>query len=400
MLHLYKLLIALSLSFNITLLAQTELGFRAIALPDTSERVTGVYCTSATACVVATEGTSGDGHIYATDGKTITATIFTGDYAFAESFGTLGTVDFLGFSKVGDKLITHVDAAANAFVTATGDITQIASWTAETLGVPDGSSFGGNQQIGFGMKDNRWIYFHRAMIYESTDEPSSGALWLPIWSPSSPGEIPSDFLQLYQADPTLCAAEPGTSISPKLTQPGYVAADLSVILYTAGSRNQNSSVGPGMCISTDGGERFYHVAFTEVQDDLGPLGVNCVSENHCFAYGGLKYNPESLYIYVTTDAQKGLDSSWARATLPTLKEDSRFRGIAFSPDGLTGWVVGASGSSSSLVLTTTDSGASWSDATSMIRTLAPDSRLHMVYVFDNEHIWIGGENGTLLTSGD
>jgi hypothetical protein len=398
--HLYKLLTALTLIFNITVLAQTELVFRAIALPDPSERVTGVYCTSATACVVATDGTSGDGHIYATDGKTITATIFTGDYAFAESLGTLGTVDFLGFSKVGDKLITHVDAAANAFVTATGDITQVDAWTAVTLGVPDGRSFGGNQQIGFGMKDNRWVYFHRAMIYESTDAPSPGALWLPLWSPSSPGEIPSNFPQLYQADPTLCAAEPGVSISPKLTQPGYVAPDLSVILYPAGSRNQTSSVGPGVCISTDGGQRFYHVAFPDVQGDLGPLGVSCVSDNHCFAYGGLEYDAESVYIYVTTDAQKGVDSSWVRATLPNLKEDSRFRGIAFSPDALTGWVVGASGSSSSLVLTTTDGGLSWTDATSMIRALAPDSRLHTVYVFDNEHVWIGGENGTLLTSGD
>jgi hypothetical protein len=36
----------------------------------------------------------------------------------------------------------------------------------------------------------------------------------------------------------------------------------------------------------------------------------------------------------------------------------------------------------------------------MVRALAPDSRLHAVYVFDNEYIWIGGENGVLLTSGE
>jgi hypothetical protein len=400
--HLYKFFTALTVMLSFIVLAQTDLTFRTIALPEVDERVTGVYCTSATACVVSTEGgVDSYSHLYATDGQSITATLFTGDYDFGETLGTTGTIGFLGFSKVGDTLIAHVDGAADALLSATGDVTNVEAWTVSTLGIPDGStSFGANQQIGFGMKDNRWVYFRRATLYESSDTPGAGALWLPLWAPSSPGEIPSNFLELYRADPKLCAADPNISISPKLTQLGYVASDLSLILYGAGSRNQNASVTPGVCISTDGGKLFYHVPFEGVEGDLGPLGVSCFSDNHCAAYGGLEYEPDSAYIYVTTDAQKGVDSSWQRATLPNLKEDTRFRGVAFSPDGMTGFAVGASGSSSPLVFTTNDGGATWTDATSSVRALAPDSRLHTVYVFDNEHVWIGGEKGTLLTSGE
>jgi hypothetical protein len=394
--QVYLSLFVVSFFLSLTVFAQT---FRSVPLPDSGERVTGIFCTSTTSCLIATDGAMDLGHVYLTDGQTITATPITGDYEFAQGLGTLGIVNFMGFSHLGEDLIVHIDGAGNALVTA--DVSKLDTWTADTLGIPDGSSsFGANQQIGFGMKEGRWVYFRRATIYETTDAPGPGALWFPIWSPSSPGEIPSNFLELYKNDPKLCAAEPSVSISPKLTQAGYVAPDLSVILYPAGSRNQNSTAGPGVCLSTDGGQRFFHIAFADIPDDLGPLGVGCASDNLCFAYGGLEYEPDSVYIYVTKDAQKGVDSSWVRATLPALKEDSRFRSMAFSSDGFSGWAVGASGSSSSLVLTSSDGGATWTDQTSVVRALAPDSRLHTVYVFSNEHVWIGGENGVLLTSGE
>ena len=393
----YAVLAMVSLLVGFTAFAQT---FRPVPLPDFTERVTGIYCTSATACVISTDGTTGDSHIYASDGQTITATLFTGDYAFGETFGTLGTLDFMGFSSIGEQVIAHVAGSSNALLTATGDITQAASWHAGPLGIPDGAIRGVNQQLGFGARDGRWVYFSRGMIYETADEPGSSAFWTPLWSPSPPGEVPSNFFELYRADPRLCAAAPGVNVSPPLTQGAYVAADLSVILYPAGARNQASEVGPGVCLSTDGGQQFYHIPFPEVQGDLGPLGVGCASENHCFAYGGLQYEPDSVYIYVTTDAQQGADSRWVRATLPNLAEDSRFRGMALSPNGQTGWAVGASDSGSPLVLTTSDGGLTWTDATSQVRSLAPASRLHTVYVFDAEHVWIGGENGTLLTTGE
>ena len=117
------------------------------------------------------------------------------------------------------------------------------------------------------------------------------------------------------------------------------------------------------------------------------------------AYGGVEYEPDSVVVYVTHDAQNGADSTWTRATLPTLRENSRFRAAAFAPDGLTGWLVGATGSSSPLVLTTADGGTTWTDATSLVRGLAPDTRLHSVFVVDAEHVWIGGEGGVVMAAG-
>ncbi|MFO7545887.1 MAG: hypothetical protein R6W77_10370 [Trueperaceae bacterium] len=381
-------------------LAQPALTFQLVGPTYETERVTGIYCSAATACVVATDGTSDVGHVYASDGTSITATLLSGDYAFAETFDTLGTVDFFGFSKVGDTLIVKLDSAANAWVTATGDVTQASSWTASTQGIPDGASgFGGNQQLGWGAKDGRWVFVRSGTFFESTDAPGPGALWFPLWSPTPPGEVPSDLSALLRDDPRLCIADPGIGISPKLTQMAYVAPDLAVIVYPAGARNQRGSVEPGVCISVDGGQRFHHVPFPEVTGDLGPLGVTCASAEHCLAYGGLENDPESVYAYVTHDAQKGPDSTWTRATLPSLRENSRFRAAAFAQDGVTGWLVGATGSSSPLVLTTADGGTTWTDATSLVRGLAPDARLHSVFVVDAEHVWIGGEGGVVMAAG-
>jgi hypothetical protein len=183
-----------------------------------------------------------------------------------------------------------------------------------------------------------------------------------------------------------------------LTQPGYVAPDLSILVYPAGARNQMGDAGPGVCVSTDEGRSFHHVPFPDVEGDLGPVGVGCATADHCFAYGGVDSAPSSAYVYVSFDARRGADSTWERSTLPRLPEDSGFRGAAFDPAGTNGWAVGHNGAGGPLMLVTSDGGRSWADATSAIRGLAPASRLHTVYVDDDAHVWIGGENGTLLTN--
>jgi hypothetical protein len=45
-------------------------------------------------------------------------------------------------------------------------------------------------------------------------------------------------------------------------------------------------------------------------------------------------------------------------------------------------------------------GASWQDLTSSIRALVLETRLHTIYAFDAKNIWIGGEKGMVLTSGN
>ncbi|WP_157202737.1 hypothetical protein [Calidithermus chliarophilus] len=381
-------------------LAGAQPAFRAVKLPNENERVTGIYCAAANACVISTDMPGGPGHVYASDGKQITATLITGDSKFAEPLGTLGDLGFLGFTKVGDRLVVHTSSAGGAFISATGDITKPASWSAAKIGVLDGGgTFGLNQQMGIGTRDGRWVLFTLRTLYDSTDAPGPGALWSPLWSPVSPS-VPRNFAELQRADKRLCDSDPGTSIQPRLTQPAYVAPDLSLILYPNGARNQRGSGNPGVCISTDGGRRFYRAEFKGVEGDLGPLGVTCAGATRCLAYGGLDYAPASAYIFVSNDPQKGPDSSWTRATLPALRENAQFRHVFFAPGGTNGWAVGKTDSSSPLLLQTSDGGATWRDATASVRALAPSSRLHAGFAFDAEHVWIGGERGLLLTSGN
>jgi Photosynthesis system II assembly factor YCF48 len=372
--------------------------FRAIKLPSDNERVTGVFCSSTTACVISTDAPADAGHLYASDGSKVTGTILTGDAKFAEPLGTIGEVGFVGFIKVGNRLMAQVSGAGGSFVSATGDITKAASWSAAQLGtINGGGGFGLNQQMGLGTKDNRWVYFSLSTIYEATDAPGPGARWMRLWSPPS---VPGDFEALHRADPKLCDSDPGARSTPRLMQPAYVAPDLAVIVYPSGARNQHGSGTPGVCVSTDGGKRFSHVEFKGIEDDHGPLGVTCLNASKCFAYGGLDNAPDSAFVYFTADAQKGVNSSWTKAKLPTLREDTKFRSIGFAPDGMNGWLVGWSGSNDTLMFSSTDGGATWTDATSSVRALAPNARLHSVYAFDAAHVWIGGEQNTLLTMGN
>ena len=371
--------------------------FRVIKLSGQNERVTAIHCINAKACVIGTDA-SGPSHIYSSDGQKITGTLVTGDTNFGEKVGTLGNIGFLGFSRVEDRLIAHLNGSAEGFLSAKGDITQASSWTTDLIGTA--SEFALNQQMGVGVKDGRWVHFIMSSVMESTDVPGKGALWTPVWSPVDPS-FPKNFFELYQKDKSLCIVEPGAGAAPKLVQPAYVAPNLSVILHTSGFYTQRardrSSGEAGVCISIDGGKRFHLVAFKGVSSDNGPAGVTCISSERCFAYSGIR---ETKFIYATTNASKGKDSSWAATKLPELRENSVINNLFFVPDGKHGWAVGSVGSSSPLVLSSDDGGESWKDASVGARAAAPNARLHSGFAVDATHVWLGGEKDTLLTMGD
>jgi photosystem II stability/assembly factor-like uncharacterized protein len=155
-----------------------------------------------------------------------------------------------------------------------------------------------------------------------------------------------------------------------------------------------------VCISLDGGHTFHHAEFTGVALGAGPVGVTCTSSSHCVAYGGLKSTASSAYVYVSTNASMGATSTWTKATTPTLPDDTQLRAVAFAPDGKTGWLVGSTSANGSLLFTTTDGGATWADDTTTISALTQDNPLHSVYALDATHVWIGGENDTLVASGN
>jgi hypothetical protein len=185
-----------------------------------------------------------------------------------------------------------------------------------------------------------------------------------------------------------------------LTQAAYVAPDLSVIVSPAGAVNQNGNDTAGVCISVDGGHSFHHSAFAGVDAGSGPLGIGCSSKDHCVAYGGIQSTPSTAFIYVSNNASSGATSTWTKATTPTIPDDTGFRSVAFAPDGMHGYIVGNTAAQGSLLFTTTDGGTTWTDATSTVKTLTGDNRLHSVYAFDATHVWIGGEKGTLIASGN
>src|SRR5690606_41326570 len=106
--------------------------------PDPAERGTGVYCQGPAVCVVTTEA-SEEGHLYATDGQAITATLITADYDLGEAFGVLGPVDLMGFARVGDTVFVLVDGAASALLTNTGDVTDPGSWQRSAPRPPRGA---------------------------------------------------------------------------------------------------------------------------------------------------------------------------------------------------------------------------------------------------------------------
>lgn len=376
-------------------------GFRRIPLPGLDERVTGVHCTSPRACVLTADPVTGAGHVYATDGHTVTATLVTGDSALAASLGTLGTLSFLGLSPLEDgRLMARVRGQEAAFVTASGDPTQPSSWTAVRLGTAAGAELGLNAQFALVSAGGEWLLASQGRLLTTTDAPAPGATWTVRWSPAATPSVPSDIDAQRAADPTLCNSDPSVAIVPALLEPVHVAPDLSLLVAPAGAVGQGGSDTPGVCISTDGGAHFHHAAFAGLEQGSGPVGVRCTSRDHCVAFGGVESRPDSVAVFVTDDASSGAGSTWSRAATPALDAEARLRGVAFADDGVHGWLVGAAGPATPLLLRTVDGGHTWADATNGIRALAPDVRLHSVYVLDTTHVWIGGEHDVLLTSGD
>jgi hypothetical protein len=377
----------------------TNGAFRAIALLGNSERVTGAYCTDAHTCVVTADPFGQAGHVYSSDGTTITGTLVTGDDTYAAKFGTIGTVSFLGVSLVGGKVVARVIDAEDAFVSATGPITVAASWTG-VAGASNTTDFGLNRQHGFGTNGTRWTLMSGGRVWEAMAAPGPTTAWTNIYSPQAVPPIPADIATQHAADPTLCDTDPSVEVAPDLTQTVYIAPDGSLIVTPSGAVNQGGDDTAGVCISLDGGHSFHHAEFTGVVLGAGPVGVACTSKDHCVAYGGVPAVSASAYVYVSNSASKGATSTWTKATTPTLADDTELRSVAFAPDGMTGWLVGNTAAKGSLLFTTKDGGATWTDATATITAVTGDNPLHSVYAFDATHVWIGGLNDTLITSGN
>jgi hypothetical protein len=373
----------------------------------TDERVTGIYCApGASTCVLsATGGSAETTHISSFDTTKVNATrLVVSDQALADLSGLVGNVEFLGLSKVGDKVVARLDKAPHGFVSATGDPTVAGSWSKVKLGTAQPSDMALNAQYGFGFDGTTWVQMRNSFIYTATTPAiSASTSWTTTWSPGGAPDIPGDLQAKKTADATICDTEVAYSVSPRPVQAGYVAANAEIVLYGAGVVNQSKAPdGAGICISTDQGKTFHIVklAAEETAGNRGPTTLTCISKDHCFAAGGQVFQDNSAYIYFSTNASAGAASTWKKATFPKLStvNNTFINAIFFAPDGTHGWAVGAQDSTKALLLQTVDGGVTWTDASESVAGLGSNQELYAGYALDATHFAVGGKAGNLFST--
>ena len=378
------------------------IGWRAMELPagpGLEDEITGVHCTSTSACVIATDdrASSPGGFIYAASDTSIGAELVAGE-DLTDVGGISGTIGFHGFSEVDGRLIAVADVS-RLFLSATGDFTNATSWSAIQIGSDSDELTGINAQFAFGRDaSGRWVLGRAGGLFESPDDPAPTAFWSGLWSPARIPPFPSDFAARLAADPTICDMDVGAGGIPAPLQSIYLAPDLSLAMYTSAGLNQTGSAAPGVCISTDGGQNFHNVAFPAIGDERGPKGLYCTGADTCFAFNGLGFDEGSAYVYRTTDASAGVASTWARVSIPTsfaTESDVNLDFMFFAPDGTHGWIVGER-NNSALLLRTTDGGTSWANVTAPLLALT-DQPLRSGFALDADHVWVGGEHVLLYT---
>ncbi len=380
------------------------------------ERITGVYCPSTAGCVVTTTALGSQSRVLAIDATTVKSEpLVVVDEALEQVAGSVG-IDFVGLSRVDDKLIANMKDGSHAFVSATGDPLLKASWSATKVGtvVTSGEMFALNQQYGYAFDGTTWIHARRSFVYNATTAPGPTTDWSVTWSPGGNPEYPltpTKLEDLHAGDTTICTSEVGYNINPDPVQALYMHPDGSIIIYPSNAlshrRNDNVALGgyhadeSGVCISTDGGKMFHLAKLnlpTEPDEILGPNALVCTTKDHCVVAGGQTNIDDSVYVYVSNTASQGATSTWTRSTIPTVASNLTLPSqIFFAPDGQHGWLVGSS-DNESMLWTTSDGGATWTDATSSVKGLADNNRLSSGYALDATHIVIGGEKGVILST--
>lgn len=384
-------------------------GWHVIAPPPNQNpaNMRGVYCSAADKCVVATsegimEGLSSDkGAVYAMNGTEVQPTkLLDGTYqgALSNVSNVLGDIDFIGFTATRNGVVARTDISG-VYAISSGDITQQSSWSFVNMGSSDGDSLSGNNFANIQENNNTWLFVNTGFLYSATSAPSAGTAWTKVWGPPT---VPANFETQLAADPSLCDSNVTAGGVFLPSNPIYIAQDLSVIVGVTGGLNVRSKSSPGVCISTDQGQHFYNVAFSGVPTDTsnpGPKGVTCTDKDHCYAYNGKGF--DTAYIYYTSNASAGKNSTWTAATVPSSWASSQqaitLQALFFAPDRTHGWAVGNS-DHNSLLVRTTDSGHTWTDVSSQVGGLSNSADLYDGFAVDADHVWVVGRFGFIAAT--
>ncbi|HEY0252780.1 MAG TPA: hypothetical protein VGC41_14695 [Kofleriaceae bacterium] len=332
--------------------------------------VSGIMMTSATkGYVVSQAGHNSDdvgGAVYTLNGSTVKIA-YDGS---TESPGIEGSVDFYGLEQTPNGVV----AMAYADGIIRGDSSD--RFTADLDG---GGSFGIEPVIGYReTASGTTIVRQSGVVSVSPSMASKTATWTDVWAPEASQPIPAD---LPAGE---CSGAPKGSGAPETRSSVYIGNGM--IAYTSTPGNDD----PQVCISTDGGKNFKSSLLTVADDveDFTPSGVTFTSATNGIVYFGSQST--SAYIQRTTDGGK----SWKPVALPSdlTSHNVNLTQAAFGPDGQTGYLVGYDYTKyTSLVLATTDGGATW--------TTQPgfgESKLYAAFVLDATHAWIGGDDGVLF----
>ena len=377
-------------------------GYRRIELVATADGVdrggvdivTGVRCIDATRCAIATRNRNDGGALFATaDGATLEPVLTSAD--IVEATGLIGTAQFLAIDDTGSGWIARLDIA-EPFVMTTGDPSTPAGWTMLDVGVNESDSdftVLNNQELVRAGTGGGWLYAYSGVVWGTQAAPGPQTAWDGLWAPQRVPTFPREYDALKAADPTLCDSDPTVAIDPDMGAFGYASPDLQLVVYPAGGRNQGGSDAPGACVSRDGGMTFHQQPFPDLDpSEIGPLAVQCVDPDRCWAIGGVAFDSAPAYVYYTRDASAAAPT-WQRGQVPSTDDADQPRAIGIAADGEHGWLVGDDG----LVWSTADGGATWRDEGGALESAAGATiDWASVYVLDAGRTWFGGADGTVI----
>jgi hypothetical protein len=338
-----------------------------------NDRVTGIYFESADKGFIVSQGmgeTAGrGGAVFKASGTSVDKVLFSGD---GTGLSLSGSIDFVGLEKTPTGYLAL--AYANDVITSRDGG---ATFTIEK----NGNLAGIEPVIGYKVSASGTTLVRKTgVVTTSTSAPGTSASYTDVWAPNAVPSIPA------QVPATMCKGGPlGTGV-PTTRDSVYVSSDRNFIAYTSNP----GTFEPQICISTDGGRSFTPRKLTipEAADDYPPTGVTFTS-----ATNGITWFASSVagtYLKRTTDG----GSTWTDVALPAsiASHSMQLPAGFFAPDGQHGWLAGYDlTASASLLLATTDGGATWSTV-----DVGADDKLFSGFALDATHVWLGGEHGLVL----
>jgi len=222
--------------------------------------------------------------------------------------------------------------------------------------------------------------------------PSATADWSAVWDPEGTPQIP---------DPI-----PAGDCQSQFHQ-GYFADDSQKVAWVSpdGKTQMFVNVGlSGVCRSTDSGANFLPIEFPNtptVGTGEEPYVLFMWDATHGIAAHANDYQDGGSYVYYTADA----GATWTAGTLPAsinVTGAHAYLSSGFgSSDGKALYLIGSTivSDAAVLLLKSVNGGADWTDISAKARALpAGAAKFHTGFAFDKDHIWIGGDYGSLMYS--